>query len=218
MDFGFPLSTEAVVVSFLPNLKMVSLFPLSRPLWDLFRPLFFYGNSSSFTFSIIFFLLCQCFLALFLQLALNQFLQSFCDSLFLILLLGVITKKAFRLCFFIFISEIAASFHSLSLPLSQYLSFSASSFLPLFYFPTASFSVILVFLLLFCFLTESHLSLMSLYRPWFTHVSLEKGTVTHSSILAWRVLWTREAWWATIHRFAKSQTQLKWLSMSAHTL
>ena len=35
---------------------------------------------------------------------------------------------------------------------------------------------------------------------------LEKGLVTHSSILAWRIPWTEE--WATVHGVAKSQTQL----------
>ena len=32
---------------------------------------------------------------------------------------------------------------------------------------------------------------------------LEKGMVTHSSILAWKILW-RGAWWATVHEAAKS--------------
>ena len=39
--------------------------------------------------------------------------------------------------------------------------------------------------------------------------SPEKGMATHSSILAWRISWTEEPG-------AKSQTQLKWLSMHAH--
>ena len=39
--------------------------------------------------------------------------------------------------------------------------------------------------------------------------ALEKGMVTHSSILAWRVSpKDRGAWWATVRRVAKSQTQL----------
>ena len=33
---------------------------------------------------------------------------------------------------------------------------------------------------------------------------LEKGTVTHSSILAWRIPWKEE----TVHGVSKSQTQL----------
>ena len=37
---------------------------------------------------------------------------------------------------------------------------------------------------------------------------LEKGWATHSSILAWRILTDRGAWWSTGHRFAKSQTRL----------
>ena len=32
---------------------------------------------------------------------------------------------------------------------------------------------------------------------------------THSSILAWGIPMDRGAWWATVHRVAKSQTQLK---------
>ena len=29
---------------------------------------------------------------------------------------------------------------------------------------------------------------------------LEKGMATHSSILAWRISWTRGAWWAAVYR------------------
>ena len=38
---------------------------------------------------------------------------------------------------------------------------------------------------------------------------LEEGTVTHSSILVWRIPMDRGAWWATGHGVAKSKT---WLS------
>ena len=38
---------------------------------------------------------------------------------------------------------------------------------------------------------------------------------THSSILAWRIPWTEDPRWATAHRVAKSQTQLKQLSTHA---
>ena len=38
---------------------------------------------------------------------------------------------------------------------------------------------------------------------------LEEGMATHSSILAWGIPMDRGAWWATVHRVAKSQTQLK---------
>ena len=38
--------------------------------------------------------------------------------------------------------------------------------------------------------------------------SLEEGTTTHSSILAWRG-------WATFHRVTKNRTQLEYLSMHA---
>ena len=36
--------------------------------------------------------------------------------------------------------------------------------------------------------------------------SLEKGKATHSSILAWRVLMYRGAWWGTVHGVSKRQT------------
>ena len=38
---------------------------------------------------------------------------------------------------------------------------------------------------------------------------LQKGMATHSSTLAWRIPTDRGAWWATVHRVAKSWTQLK---------
>ena len=37
-------------------------------------------------------------------------------------------------------------------------------------------------------------------------VPLEKDMATHSSILDWRSYMDRGAWWATIHRVAKSRT------------
>ena len=37
---------------------------------------------------------------------------------------------------------------------------------------------------------------------------LEEGMATHSSILAWRILMDRGAWWATVHGVEKSQTGL----------
>ena len=37
---------------------------------------------------------------------------------------------------------------------------------------------------------------------------LEKEMATHSSILAWRIPWTEEPGWATVHRVAKSRTRL----------
>ena len=38
---------------------------------------------------------------------------------------------------------------------------------------------------------------------------LEEGMATHSSILAWRILWTEETGRATVHRVTKGWTQLK---------
>ena len=37
---------------------------------------------------------------------------------------------------------------------------------------------------------------------------LEEGMATHSSILAWRIPWTEESGWLTVHRVAQSWTQL----------
>ena len=38
--------------------------------------------------------------------------------------------------------------------------------------------------------------------------SLEKGTATHSSVMAWRVLWTEEPGRFTVHGVTKSWTRL----------
>ena len=53
---------------------------------------------------------------------------------------------------------------------------------------------------------------------------LEKGMATHSSILAWRIPWTEEFWWAewasglhTVHGFTKSWTWLSNLHTHTHT-
>ena len=35
---------------------------------------------------------------------------------------------------------------------------------------------------------------------------LEEDMATHSSVLAWRIPMDREAWQATVHGFAKTQT------------
>ena len=35
---------------------------------------------------------------------------------------------------------------------------------------------------------------------------LEEGMATYSSILVWRILMDRGAWWATVHVVAKSQS------------
>ena len=37
---------------------------------------------------------------------------------------------------------------------------------------------------------------------------LEKEMATHSSILAWEILWTREDWQATVHGITKSRTTI----------
>ena len=36
--------------------------------------------------------------------------------------------------------------------------------------------------------------------------SLEKKVATHSSTLAWRISWTEEPWWATVHGVAELDT------------
>ena len=49
-------------------------------------------------------------------------------------------------------------------------------------------------------------------RPWVQSLGwedpLEKRIATHSSILAWRIPWTEELGEPTVHRVAKSWTQL----------
>ena len=45
--------------------------------------------------------------------------------------------------------------------------------------------------------------------------ALEKEMATHSSILAWRIPWTEEPWWAAVRGIAQSQTRLK--RLSTHT-
>ena len=37
---------------------------------------------------------------------------------------------------------------------------------------------------------------------------LEKEMAAHSSTLAWRIPWTRGAWWATVHGVTKNRTRL----------
>ena len=39
---------------------------------------------------------------------------------------------------------------------------------------------------------------------------------THSNVIAWRILWTEDLWWAAVHGVAQSQTRLKQLSMHAY--
>ena len=36
--------------------------------------------------------------------------------------------------------------------------------------------------------------------------TLEKGMATHFSFLAWKIPWTRGAWWITVHGITKSRT------------
>ena len=46
---------------------------------------------------------------------------------------------------------------------------------------------------------------------------LEKGRATQSSILAWRIPWTEENWWATVHGVTESETTERLtLSLSLH--
>ena len=47
------------------------------------------------------------------------------------------------------------------------------------------------------------------FDPWVGKIPLRRGTVTHSGILAWENPMDRGAWWATVHRVAKSWTHLK---------
>ena len=45
--------------------------------------------------------------------------------------------------------------------------------------------------------------------------ALEKEMLTHSSVLAWRILVTREHSWSAVYGVAQSQTRLKRLSSSS---
>ena len=47
---------------------------------------------------------------------------------------------------------------------------------------------------------------------------LEEGMATHSRILAWKIPTDREAWQATVHRVAKSWTQLSDQAQHSTTL
>ena len=56
------------------------------------------------------------------------------------------------------------------------------------------------------------LNLLEMQETWVQSLvqedSLEKGTATHSSILAWKNPMDGGAWWATVHGVAKSRTRL----------
>ena len=45
-----------------------------------------------------------------------------------------------------------------------------------------------------------------------TQPNLEEAMATHCRTLAWRIPWTRGAWWDTVHGVAQSWTRLKQLS------
>ena len=53
-------------------------------------------------------------------------------------------------------------------------------------------------------------NLPALREPWVQSLGwedpLEEGMAAHSSILAWRILMNRGAWWATVHGVTKSRT------------
>ena len=53
-------------------------------------------------------------------------------------------------------------------------------------------------------------SLPTMWETWVPSLGgddpLEEGTATHCSIFAWRIPMERDAWWATVHRVAKSWT------------
>ena len=46
--------------------------------------------------------------------------------------------------------------------------------------------------------------------------ALEKEMATHSSVLAWKIPWTEEPWWAAVHGVAKSQTRLSDFTFPFH--
>ena len=52
----------------------------------------------------------------------------------------------------------------------------------------------------------------AMWETWVPPLSwedpLEKGKETHSNIVTWRIPMDRGAWWATVHKVAKSRTRL----------
>ena len=46
--------------------------------------------------------------------------------------------------------------------------------------------------------------------------TLEEDMATHSSILAWRIPEDRGAWWAAVHRIARSRTRLSDFTFTFH--
>ena len=52
----------------------------------------------------------------------------------------------------------------------------------------------------------------AMWETWVPPLSwedpLEKGKETHSNIVTWRIPMDRGAWWATVHKVAKSQARL----------
>ena len=54
------------------------------------------------------------------------------------------------------------------------------------------------------------------FDPWVGKIPLRKKMATHSSILAWKIPWTRGVWRATVHGATRSWTQLNWLSTHTH--
>jgi len=63
-------------------------------------------------------------------------------------------------------------------------------------------------------------NLPAMWKTWVRSLGqedpLEEGMATHSSILTWRILMDRGAWWATVHGVAKSD-MTEQLSIQAHT-
>ena len=54
------------------------------------------------------------------------------------------------------------------------------------------------------------------FTPWVGKIPLEEVIATYSSILAWRILMDRGAWWATVHGVTTSRTRLS--SKAQHIL
>ena len=50
------------------------------------------------------------------------------------------------------------------------------------------------------------------FNPWVGKIPWRRNMATHSSILTWKVPWTRGTWWATVHGVTESKTRL-----STHT-
>ena len=84
------------------------------------------------------------------------------------------------------------------------------------FYPLSSLRVYLIELLGASLVAQTGKKLPAIRETWVQSLGqedpLQEEIATDSSILAWRIPTDRAAWWTTIHRVPKSQTQLRQLS------